>query len=146
SGPACDTRASIPARIPHIGAPPFPATLRPLRRLRRDRGGLEVLVEEIEDRLPALDLVFLLGEAVAFVREHDVLDRGAVLAGGGDDVVGLGLDDARVVGSLEDEERLPDPIGVEERRYREQHLAVLDRVAGLRVERLALRLPPFRDR
>src|ERR1700693_769767 len=106
----------------------------------------QVFVEEVEDRLPALDLVFLLGEAVPFVGEDDVLDRHAVLPGGGDDVVGLRLYDPRVVGPLQDHERLLYLIGVDERRDGEQHFAVFHRVADLLVERLALRLPPLRDR
>jgi hypothetical protein len=35
---------------------------------------------------------------------------------GGDDLVGLGLVDTRVVGALADEQRGPDVVGLEERR------------------------------
>ena len=50
---------------------------------------------------------------MAFVSEHDVLDRHAVLLHRRDDLVGLGLDDARVVRALEHDQRLADLVRVE---------------------------------
>ena len=57
-------------------------------------------VEERQDRRVAADFVLLLDEAVVFVGKDDVLGRDAVLLCGLDDLVGLDLQHARVVGAL----------------------------------------------
>src|SRR5215213_2032914 len=108
-------------------------------------GPLEVLVEEVEDGFVGPDFVGLLGEAVPLVVEDDVLDDAALLPDGLDYLVRLGLDAARVVGALNDDERLRDLVGVEERRGLAQELQLRRGVADLLVERLAERLPVGRD-
>mmetsp|Transcript_61330 Transcript_61330/g.144966 ORF Transcript_61330/g.144966 Transcript_61330/m.144966 type:complete len:401 (+) Transcript_61330:1400-2602(+) len=113
--------------------------------LRRRADGLQILVEELDHAAVGLDLVLLLREAVALIVEHQVIHRHAVLLDRGDDVIALGLDDARVVGALDDHQRLADLLGMEERRRGDQELAVLHRVADLLVERLAEALPVGRD-
>ena len=85
----------------------------PGRRAGRRRP-LQVLVEEFQDRAVALDLVLLLREAVTLVGEDDVLDGDSVSFYSRDDVVGLRLDDARVVRALKDEQRPPDLVRVED--------------------------------
>src|SRR6185503_5860433 len=93
------------------------------------RSALQVPVEKAQDRAVPFDLVLLLGEPVALVGKHDVLDGHAVLLDGSDDVVGLGLDDPGVVRALQDEERALDPVGVEHGRDLAQHLPVFFGVA-----------------
>ena len=61
------------------------------------------------------------------------------------DLVGIGLDHARIVRALQDNERLGDLIGVEERRNFAQHFHLRIWIADLRVERFPLRLPVRRD-
>ena len=72
------------------------------RRLKRERA-FRVLVEKIENRLVGANLVRLLREAVAFVVEDDVFDH-AVLLDRVHDLIGLRLDDARIIRALQDDE------------------------------------------
>src|SRR5690606_14825304 len=106
---------------------------------------LEVGVEERDVGLRCLDPVLTLGEPVPFVREQDVFHRHVVRANGGDDLVALDLQHARVVGALHDEQRRLDVLRVKQRRDPAVPFAVGGRVAHLVVERFLEGLPPRRN-
>jgi hypothetical protein len=78
-------------------------------------------------------------EAVALVGRDEVLDREAALAQRDDDLVGLGLLHARIVGALHHEQRRRDLVGGVERRLALELRLALGRVriAHARVEDLA---------
>src|SRR5262245_24268012 len=104
-----------------------------------------VLVQEREVRLRRADAVLLVPEAVALVGEEHVLDRDAVLADRGGDLLALRLEHARVVLALDDEQGPPDLRGVDQRRARLQARPVGGGIAELGVERVAELGPPGRD-
>jgi len=94
---------------------------------------LEILAQKLPNRPIAFDLVVAVAEAVAFVVEEDVFDGHAVGADRFDDFIGLDLEHARVVGALEDDHRLDDLVGVEQRGDAAQALGVLGRVGDWRI-------------
>ena len=89
----------------------------------------EVLGQERLRRGVEVQAVLRPGKAVALVGVDDVLHRLARLAHRRDDLLALGLLDARIVRALADQQRRLDPVGLEQRRARLQELLVLLQVA-----------------
>ena len=96
-----------PAKSPPIGSARPPR----VRRQERLRDGVE------------REAVLRHGKAVPLLGVEHVGDGQALGAHGGDDLVGLGLLDARVVGALADQQRLGDGAGRIQRRALLQQLA-----------------------
>src|SRR5438552_17795886 len=95
-------------------------------RYARDGGLAPALIqmrfEPLARQPVGADLIRIAREAVAFVVEDDVLDVAAELAKPLDHLVGLGLDDARVLRALDDEQRRAHLVDVRDRRALEQEL------------------------
>src|SRR6266850_2701858 len=113
--------------------------------LLRSAATLEVLVQKRENCLVPFDLVFLLGETMSFVIKDDILHHAALLFYGVYDVIGFRLDHARIIRSLQHDERPGDLVGMEKRGGVHQHLAVFLRVANFFVERLTRGFPVGRN-
>ena len=82
---------------------------------------------------------------MSLIFEHNIFHYPALLLDRVNDLVGLRLDHARVIRTLQDHQGFDDLIGMEQRGYVAQHLLLCDRVSDLRVERLSLRLPVRRN-
>ncbi len=82
---------------------------------------------------------------MSFVGEDNVFDGDVVLLHGGDEFVAFDLQHARIVLALDDEQRLHDVGGVEQRRDTRVAFGVGGRVAHLVKERLFLGAPPCGD-
>ncbi len=107
-----------------------------------------MLGEELLHRYVHRHTIVLVGESMSLVVGDHVLDIAAEVAHRDDDLVRLGLDDAGVVGALDDEQRSGDLVGREEGRLLLEPLHVLWilGIADLLVEELPRRLPVCGDR
>src|SRR6266436_3598669 len=96
--------------------------------LCREAGGWLLQQELLDERHRGVELevlVLLLAEAVALVLRLQVPDRRSLLLQLGHHLLRFRVVDARVVLPLHDEDRLPDAVGVVERRNLRQELAHL---------------------
>ena len=98
---------------------------------------LEILIQKVQDRLVASNLISLLGEAVTLVVENYVFDYAALLLHRFDYLVGLGFDNSRIVLALQHNQRPDDLIGVKERGNRLQIFEIGFWIADLLIERFA---------
>jgi hypothetical protein len=76
----------------------------------------DMLIQEFEDGLVSLDFVLFLYKTMSLIIEYDVFHRDIVFFDRFYDFIGLDLEDPRVVGPLEDHQRLDDFFGMKEGR------------------------------
>jgi hypothetical protein len=99
-----------------------------------------MIVEEIMNRSVGANLIRLPREPVSLVVEDDVFNDAVIFLHRLNDLIGFGLDDARVVRALQDDERLTYLVGVKQQRNFAQIFDAGFGVADLFVECLPLRL------
>ena len=97
---------------------------------------LEVAIEEVENRFVCADLVGLLRESVALVVKQHVFNNAAALLDILNNLIRLRLDHARIVRTLQHDQRLHDVVGMKQRRNCPQVLLLRTRIANLLIERL----------
>ena len=95
---------------------------------------LEVAIEKIEDRFVGTNLIRLLREPVPLVIEQHILDNTIALLDVLDDLIRLGLDNARVVRTLQHDQRLHNLVGMKQRRDCLQILQISTWIANLLIE------------
>ena len=76
---------------------------------------LQIAIEKIEYRFIRTNLIRLLREPVPFVIEQHILDNTVALLDVLDDLIRLGLDNARIVRTLQNDQRLHDLVSVKQR-------------------------------
>src|ERR1017187_3108914 len=119
---------------------------RPVLVLRRGlRAAAQIERQELLGGREEAQVVLRTNEPVPLVGEDDVLDGLVVLPHGLNDLVALGLLDARIVRPLPDEQRRLDAIRLEQRRSRAQKFLLLLDMTDALVEDGSHRSPIGRD-
>src|SRR5438105_13365612 len=98
--------------------------------------------EETDDRVVTTHAVLELQHVMPFVLEYEVVDVVSQLTEILDELAGLGLDDARVVLALDDEQRARDVLDIRLRRTFDEEVVIANRIAERQRE---VRLPGLRN-